>query len=279
MLFQSLVQEAASRFREAGLATPELDAKFLLEDLLGITAAQRLAEDIVLSADDQALGRDAIARRLAGEPVSRILGFREFWGRRFYLSPATLDPRPDTETLIEAVLSSPWSSPRILDLGTGTGCILLTLLHEIPGSLGVGVDLSAEACATAQRNLEAQGLDGRAEIRNHSWTESLEGVFDIVVSNPPYIPSRVIPTLSDEVRTHDPILALDGGDDGLDPYKFLLSDLKKFLAPGGFIFFEIGQGQLPDIERLVINAGATLSQVWNDLGGVPRVVKIHYGDK
>ena len=279
MLFQDLVKETTARFRSAGLETPDLDARFLLQDLLEITNSQRLSGDIILSHEQLERALAAAARRLNGEPVSRILGYREFWGRKFFLAPSTLDPRPDTETLIEAVLEETWNAPRILDLGTGTGCILLTLLHEIRGSTGVGVDVSAEACAAAQRNAIEQNLESRVLVQNSNWTESLTEKFDLIVSNPPYIPSRVIPTLSLEVQNHDPILALDGGDDGLDPYKILLSDLKKFLVPGGFIFFEFGQGQLPDIERLVKNADATLIQSWKDLGGLPRVVKISYGDK
>lgn len=279
MLFQALLKDTSQRFREAGLDTPDLDARFLLQDLLGISNSERLSGPIELNEEQLSLADIAIARRLSGEPVSRILGYREFWGRKFLLSPSTLDPRPDTETLIEAVLESPWKAPHILDLGTGTGCILLTLLHEIRDSTGVGIDLSAEACATAQRNAEYHDLSSRVAIQNADWIESLEGTYDLIVSNPPYIPSDVIPTLSVEVQNHDPILALDGGEDGLNPYKFLLSALKKFLVPGGFIFFEIGQGQLPDIARLVKNSDATLIQSWTDLGGVPRIVKISYGDK
>lgn len=279
MLFQALLKDTTQRFREAGFDTPDLDARFLLQDLLTISNSKRLSGPIQLTDDQKNKAETAIARRLAGEPVSRILGYREFWGRKFFLSPSTLDPRPDTETLIEAVLESPWKEPRILDLGTGTGCILLTLLHEIRGSTGVGIDLSSEACLTAQKNADAHGLSSRATIQNADWVESLDDTYDLIVSNPPYIPSDIIPTLSSEVQNHDPILALDGGEDGLNPYKFLLSALKKFLVPGGFIFFEIGQGQLPDIERLVKNSDATLIQSWTDLGGVPRVVKISYGDK
>lgn len=279
MLFQALLKDTTQRFREAGLETPDLDARFLLQDLLGISNSERLSGPIEINDEQQIIAETAITRRLAGEPISRILGYREFWGRKFFLSPSTLDPRPDTETLIEAVLESSWKAPRILDLGTGTGCILLTLLHEIRDSSGVGIDLSAEACKTAQKNAEAHGLSSRSTIQNADWVDSLEGKYDLIVSNPPYIPSEIIPTLSVEVQNHDPILALDGGEDGLNPYKFLLSALKKFLVPGGFIFFEIGQGQLPDIERLVKNSDATLIQFWTDLGGVPRVVKISYGDK
>lgn len=274
MQFAALLRQTRKRFQDAGLATPELDAKFLLEDILGVRDPEILLDGTQL---DQA--ESAILRRLNGEPVSRIAGFREFWGRRFYLSPATLDPRPDTETLIEAVLSHPWKqSPRILDLGTGSGCILLTLLHEIPGSTGVGVDISPAAVETAMRNAREQNLSSRADFICSSWTDSLSGTFDLIVSNPPYIPSATILDLHPEVQNHDPILALDGGKDGLAPYKILLPALKKFLEPGGLVFFEIGIGQAADITGLVRDSNATLSRTYRDLGGIERVLEIQYGD-
>ena len=266
--------------REAGIEFPDLEARILLEDLAGLSFVDIISNpDAEIKAQAALKIQDALGRRVMGEPISRILGYREFYGRRFYLSKETLDPRPDTETLIEAVLSHKWESPRILDLGTGTGCILLTLIHELPGSMGIGIDLSADACATALRNAREQGIDSRVEIRQGNWTENLEGQFDIIVSNPPYIPSQVIPTLSVEVQNHDPILALDGGGDGLDPYKKLLSTLKKFLVPQGVVFFEVGQGQADDIGRLAAAHEATLSRVWEDLGGVGRVCEVRYGDK
>lgn len=266
--------------REAQIEFPDLEARILLEDLAGLTFVDIISNpdaELEIEATQKIL--DALRRRVEGEPISRILGYREFYGRRFYLSRETLDPRPDTETLIEAVLTHKWESPRILDLGTGTGCILLTLIHELPGATGIGIDLSADACATALRNARDQGIDSRVEIRQGNWTENLSGQFDIIVSNPPYIPSRVIPTLSVEVQNHDPILALDGGDDGLDPYKKLLSTLKKFLVPDGLVFFEVGQGQADDIGRLAATHEATLSRVYDDLGGIGRVCEVRYGDK
>ncbi len=283
MKLADLLRQARRKFAEAGLPTPELDARFLLQDILHLSSADLLDGDRVFSAEELAYVEDCIARRIAGEPVSRIAGFREFYGRSFFLSPATLDPRPDTETLIEAVLEwvkrTPREHPlRILDLGTGTGCILLTLLHEIPGSTGTGIDFSPEACVTAQRNAVNQNLSDRAMILCSNWTDSLSGRFDIIVSNPPYIPSQTIPTLSPEVQNHDPILALDGGDDGLGPYKILLPRLRKFLEPGGVVFFEVGIGQAGDIARLVRDSDATLSRTHADLGGVERVLEIAYGD-
>jgi len=278
MKLQAFLKDTRIKFREAGIETPELDTRFLLQDLLQLDDTDFIASDVDLTSIQMMVAQSAVQRRLNGEPVSRILGYKEFWGRRFHLSPATLDPRPDTETLIEAVLSHEWDSPKILDLGTGTGCILLTLLHEIRGSTGTGIDLSQEACDTALINARTHDLLSRATIQKGNWTESLEGKFDLIVSNPPYIPSGIIPTLHPEVQNHDPRLALDGGEDGLEPYRNLLSNLKKFLEPRGFVFFEIGQGQVADIERLAMNIGATLEEVYCDLGGVERVVKIRYGD-
>lgn len=281
MKLADLLQQTRQLLAAHDTASPGLETRFLIGDLLDLTPTDLIDGRLSLSAEQLKLVHDAIARRLAGEPVSRILGYREFYGRKFFLSPATLDPRPDSETLIEAVLSRlRTASPRILDLGTGTGCLILTLLQEIPGSTGIGIDLSAEACLTARKNASFHRLESRVEIRHGDWCDSLEDEsFDLIVSNPPYIPTSVVPILSPEVATHDPILALDGGEDGLASYKILLPTLKKFLASEGSAFFEIGQGQKEEIARLAAKSGATLSRVWNDLGGIERVLEIGYGDK
>ncbi len=270
--------------REAGVERPDLEARFILQHYTKLTDVDIIAGvETFIDDNTRASIFAAVARRATQEPLSRILGSREFWGLEFMLSPATLDPRPDSETLIEAALL--WQKTekrvptRILDLGTGTGCLLLTLLHEWKAASGLGVDLAPEACATASRNAENLGLKDRATFINGSWFDPVTGLFDVIVSNPPYIPSTEIPNLDSNVRNHDPILALDGGDDGLEPYKILFPALKNYLAPGGAAFFEIGIHQLPDIERLVRSSGATLSRVYQDLGGIPRVVKITLGDK
>ena len=171
------------------------------------------------------------------------------------------------------------NTKKILDLGTGTGCILLTLLHEIPESVGVGVDLSLEACETARRNAKIQGISERVSFINGSWTDSFTGQFDLIVSNPPYIPSETVKNLDRNVRDFDPRLALDGGKDGVDPYRNLLGNLKNLLAPQGRIFFEIGIHQVPDLQRLIDINDATLDRIYKDLGGIERVLKISYGDK
>jgi release factor glutamine methyltransferase len=220
-----------------------------------------------------------INRRIKGESLGRILGYRDFWKSRFYLSPETLEPRPDTETLIETALDGE-PPRRILDLGTGTGCILLSLLQEFPNATGIGVDISDGACATARGNAERLGLSHRAQFLTGSWIDPLpsDSQFDLIVSNPPYIPSAEIRNLQKEVQNHDPILSLDGGTDGLLPYKYLCSNLKKYLETDGVVLFEFGAGQGNDIIRIVKDAGATLIRVVSDLGGHQRVIKFTYGD-
>jgi release factor glutamine methyltransferase len=215
-------------------------------------------------------------RREAGEPVWRILGEREFWGLPFRLSPATLEPRPDSETIVEAALkelagrnTEPLS---LLDLGTGTGCLLIALLSELPNASGLGVDLSEEACRTATGNAALNGLAERASFRQGSWTDGLTGRFDLILSNPPYIPSGEIAGLAVEVREHDPLLALDGGEDGLGPYRIFARTLPPLLAPGGRIVFEIGAGQGPDVVALMQAGGLEFRGSRNDLGGHERAL-------
>ena len=267
-------QDIIARLQAAHIDTAAYDAKIILEDV----APEHIAQ--------------VVARRVGGEPLWRILGYRDFWKHRFYLAPETLEPRPDTETLIETVLSSfPPLTPtlsregrggetpkRILDMGTGTGCILLSLLHEYPDATGVGVDIQDGALATARGNAERLNLTNRATFTVSNWCDSVDGVFDVIVSNPPYIPTRDIANLESNVKNFDPILALDGGNDGLDPYKKLLPACKKRLVRGGRLFFEIGMGQVDDITRLVAENSATLIRVVRDLNGVERVVEIGYGD-
>ncbi|MCS3891166.1 release factor glutamine methyltransferase [Bradyrhizobium japonicum USDA 38] len=218
-------------------------------------------------------------RRLAHEPVARILGAREFWGLPFQLSEATLVPRPDTETVVElaleifreATISGP--RPRIADIGTGSGAILLALLHELPDAFGVGTDLSLSALNTARSNAAALGLAGRSGFVACSYAAALRGPFDLIVSNPPYIPSGEIPKLSLDVREHDPHLALDGGNDGYDAYRALIPQAAERLAPGGALIVEAGQGQARDIETLMTAAALSVDRPPKaDLAGIPRAV-------
>jgi len=274
-------QDIKLALASAGIETADLEARILLEDIAGISRDEFFfSKDKELPKNIAADIETIIRRRITGESLGRILGYRDFWKSRFILSPDTLEPRPDTETLIEEVMRDNISPKTILDLGTGTGCILLSLLQEYPEAHGVGIDKAEGACITARENARRLGLDSRVTILNGSWFDPLptDSKFDVIVSNPPYIPSAEIRNLQVEVKNHDPILALDGGDDGLLPYKYLCSNLKKYLVTDGIVVLEFGVGQAGDIIRIVEDAGATLIRVTNDLSGHARVIKFRYGD-
>lgn len=266
--------------RSEGIEGPTYEARILIEELAG---TKDLDVDLLAPLGEDAVKRieQALARRLAGEPLWRILGEREFWGLTFRLSPATLEPRPDTETLVDVALAAftarktePLS---ILDLGTGTGCLLIAVLSEFPKASGLGIDLSEEACVTASGNAERNGVAERALFRCGSWTEGLDARFDLIVSNPPYIRSDAIVGLSREVREHDPLLALDGGDDGLGPYRIFAATLAPLLAPGGLIVFEIGVGQEAEVIELMKAGGFRHLGSRRDLGGHIRALSFGHG--
>jgi release factor glutamine methyltransferase len=229
---------------------------------------------------DEADRLDGFARRrLAGEPVARILGSKEFWGLPFKLSAETLVPRPDTETIVEATLEilraedRAQARLRIADLGTGSGAILLALLTELPDATGIGTDLSTAALGTAKTNAQYLGLASRADFIVSDYADALSGTFDLIVSNPPYIRSADIAGLAPEVRDHDPHLALDGGRDGLEAYRRIAPQAARLLSPGGLLVLEIGQGQDDDVARLVAAAGLTvMGPAKRDLAGIGRAV-------
>lgn len=276
----TLYQDIRNRLKSAGVMDPGLESRVFLRDVLGASDGAILAGDDILATSEQLEVLNALlARREAGEPLSRVLGLREFWGLNFKLSPDTLDPRPDTETLIEAALNRFAVNPprRILDIGTGTGCILISLLHEWPDATGVATDLSAGALETARANAQMNGVADRANFVQTSWAGGIEGPFDLIVSNPPYIVRDVVPNLDANVRNYDPILALDGGEDGLDAYRAILTEIKTLLSPGGIALFEIGFDQGESVPRLVEESGATPVAVIPDSGGNPRVVECRMG--
>jgi release factor glutamine methyltransferase len=269
-----------ARFKSASIDCAELDARILVGavlalDLTGlITAANRL-----LTSDESIRLQDFTRRRLAGEPVARILGLREFWGLPLQLSAATLVPRPDTETVVELALqmlraSAPVGRPlRIADLGTGSGAILLALLSERLDAFGYGTDISVEALRTAQCNAVNLGLASRAEFVACDYAAALSGTFDLIVSNPPYIRSADIAGLATEVRDHDPLAALDGGIDGLDAYRALIPQAARQLAPAGALVVEVGQGQSDAVEQLMAAAGLIPEGLpKTDLAGIRRAV-------
>ncbi|MET4114289.1 release factor glutamine methyltransferase [Bradyrhizobium sp. JR1.5] len=276
---ESARRALAARLQSAGIEQPALDARLLVGAALRLDLTGMVTQAARQLTPEEAARLEAYAqRRLAHEPVARILGAREFWGLPFQLSEATLVPRPDTETVVELALEifrerQASHQIRIADIGTGSGAILLALLHEIPGAFGVGTDLSQTALKTARDNAAALGLGDRASFVACSYAAALRGPFDLVVSNPPYIPSAEIPKLSIEVREHDPHLALDGGNDGYDAYRALIPQASERLAPGGALIVEAGQGQARNIETLMIAAALVVDRPPKaDLAGIPRAV-------
>jgi len=263
------------RLKQAGFPTPELDARLMVRGATGASEIEMIREPgAFISPEEEVLLAGYEQRRLAGEPVSRILGRREFWGLDFAVTPAVLDPRADSETLVAAALDllRGVEGPRILDLGTGTGCLLLAVLSERPDAQGIGVDISGAALDVARANAAALDLASRAGFVMADWTAGIEGVFDLVVSNPPYIVSAEIASLDAGVRDHDPRLALDGGADGLDAYRALARALPPVLAPRGHAVVELGFGQADAVRALFEAAGLCVAHVVSDLGGVPRAL-------
>jgi len=252
----SALREATAILTDAGIDNPRLDARVLWEAAGG--DAERFAS--------------FISRRVTREPVAYITGQKEFWSLSFAVAPGVLIPRPDTETLIEAVLADfpDRSAPlHILDLGTGSGCILAALLSEFPKARGLGIDSSDLAQAIATANLENLGLADRGAIRAGNWAESVAGPFDVVVSNPPYIKTADIAGLESDVRDFEPIAALDGGEDGLDALRDLAPALKRL---GSAAYIEIGAGQAEDAASVFAAAGMDVLRIASDLAGIPRIV-------
>ena len=265
---------ATSRLASAGISDARREARLLLATVLGWDAARVLAyPEALLNAEAEMRLEALLARRARREPISRILGHREFWSLRFELAPSTLDPRPDSEVLIEAALAAlperrrPY---RVLDLGTGTGCLLLALLSELPSAWGVGIDRSAEAAATARRNAAALGLSQRARFAVGDWATSIAGDWHAILVNPPYIASAGIAGLMPEVARHDPRLALDGGGDGLEAYRALVPQIVGLLAPQGVAAIELGVGQAADVAGIATAAGLVIQGIRHDLGGIER---------
>ncbi len=277
---QQAFAAAAQSLREAGIETPELDARLLLCDAAGLTHEAYVARAGEALAPEIAVRLDAsLLRRANHEPVSRITGTREFYGRSFMVERSALDPRSDTETLIEVALDLVAASGdgrplRLLDLGTGTGCILITLLAELPKARGVGTDIEVDALTLAEANARRLGVSDRAMFIASDWCDAVAGEFDLILSNPPYIASAEIAGLAPDVRAYDPHLALDGGQDGLDAYWRIAAGAAGKLRPGGKILVEIGASQGRDVAALLERCGFLVETggIVLDLGGRPRVV-------
>lgn len=271
------IRNLARRLGAAGVATPMLDARLLAEAALNLSHAELILRETDVMAPDGMVRLEAMAaRRLAREPVSRILGRREFHWLEFAINRYVLDPRPDSELLVDTVLAAlgpgDGAGLRILDLGTGSGCLLISLLAVLPGARGLGVDISEEALACARGNAVRLGVGERAGFVRANWLSGLEGRFDVLVSNPPYIGTDELDRLQPEVARYDPVLALDGGVRGLEPYRAIMKEAGRVMTPGGLVFFEIGAGQGFDVRRLMRGSGVAAARIHADLAGLDRVV-------
>jgi release factor glutamine methyltransferase len=272
----------AKTFRKAGLDTPDLDARVLVGHALGLDHTALMAQsDRTIRGEEAERIRTFAARRIGREPVSRIVGSTEFWSLEFVITPAVLVPRPETETLVEAALgvldAKPRQALRIADLGTGSGALLLALLHELEGADGVGTDVSLPALGVARENSERLGLSQRAAFVACDFGAALGGGFDLVVSNPPYVSQRELLGLDPEVCSYDPKLALDGGIDGLVAYRQIAADARRLAAPGAHIIVELDAGMADPVAAVFAAAGLAIRAARPDLNGVPRALILRRG--
>jgi release factor glutamine methyltransferase len=270
-------QALTKTLRQAGIDSPDADARLLIGHALGLDRTALMTNsDRALHADDIAAIDALAARRLQHEPVSRILGRKEFWSLTLDVSNAVLVPRPETETIVEAVLEfiggARLERLRILDIGTGSGALLLALLTELTNAIGIATDISPAAIAVARVNAGRLGLAERCGFVVCNIADGVTGPFDLIVSNPPYIAHAEIATLDPDVRDYDPALALDGGKDGLDAYRAIAAQAPHLLAPGGRLIVELGAGQEPAVSALFTKSGLTVEAARPDLAGIPRAL-------
>jgi release factor glutamine methyltransferase len=276
---RGLIHDARRRFEDAGLADADQDSRILVMELLGLSHTDLVLDgDRALAGEHVARVEQAVLRRLAREPVYRILGSREFYGLDLKLSSGTLEPRPDTEVLVDALLPhlrhriALQGTAEIVDLGTGTGAIALALLAECPEAKAIGVDISEDALSTAAANAARLGLGERFSTRVGPWFAQTPECFDVIVSNPPYIRTEVLESLEPEVANHDPAAALDGGPDGLEAYRAIAQDASAHLKHGGVIGLEIGFDQQDEVRQVFEQAGFFLVEARRDHGGRDRVL-------
>jgi release factor glutamine methyltransferase len=282
LILRDVYKYARKQLEDANIDTASLDARIILKHILKIDETDLIANsDTEVSVSDSQLINTVLHRRINGEPISQIVGHKEFWSLDFKVTKDVLDPRPDSETLINAALSYFGDTPPTLiaDLGTGTGCLPIALLTEWPNCQAIAVDISEKALAVASENAKTHGVSDRIRFVQGSWAEPLNEKFDLVLSNPPYITSADIESLSVEVRKFDPILALDGGEDGLDCYKKIISSLKSIMKPHGICLLESGYNQDQDIARLAKDTGLSVNAIHPDLAGIARAVEISFGEK
>ncbi len=270
------LREAAVKLAAANVPEPRFEARLLAGAAFGLSREQMMARDgETASAAGLTKLTDFIARRAAGEPAQRLLGRQEFWSLEFGLGPETLIPRADSETIVESALAGipDKSAPlRLIDFGTGTGCLLLALLSELPNASGLGIDASQGALDVAAANAENLGFATRARFQRGDWGQGLAGPFDLIVSNPPYIRDGDIDSLAPEVARFEPRRALAGGPDGLDCYRALAPDIARLLVPGGLAVLEIGQGQADEVEAIFTASGLRAAGRRADLAGIDRAL-------
>lgn len=272
----ALIRDAVRMFSAAGLEDPTRDSRHLMRWVLGIEAAG-LASVLPdpASAETEQRFRSAVDERLRRRPVSHITGVRDFWTQSFRVTSDVLDPRPETEVLVaEALHRGPFRN--VLDLGTGSGCLLVTLLAEWPGATGTGTDISPDALAVARQNAATHGVAARAAFHRIDWAAGINGPFDLIVSNPPYLAADEIAGLAPEVRDHEPHIALSPGGDGLDSYRAIAASLKPLLAPQGRVMVEIGPTQSQDVAAIFAAAGLCIMGIIPDLDQRARVITARF---
>lgn len=278
MQLNKIYSEAVKKLKKHKIDSAELDAKILLEHATNLSRATIILDpEFNLSKQQQDLFLSLIERRLGNEPIAKIIGKKPFWKNDFFVNRHTLDPRPDSEVIVEESLrrfSDKSSNFRILDLGTGSGCLIISLLLEFQNASGIAIDISSSALEIAKKNAQALGVDTRVEFVQQNWADGISEKFDLIIANPPYISSKEIDQLSLDVKLYDPILALDGGLDGMDPYRYLTKQLKYLLKPGGCAILEFGYDQSSKVSELFRQDNYLINGILSDLGGNQRAISL-----
>lgn len=276
MKLKDLLTQAKAKLKAANIDSAEIDARLLLQYSINFSHEKLfLYPDYYLLDGDIDQYMQLIERRINREPVAKIIGSKSFWKSDFIVNKHTLDPRPDSEVIINAALDMFYNKDmdyRFLDLGCGTGCLLFSLLQEYSQATGVATDISSEALKVAKINMELLGLENRAELLEQNWADSLTEKFDLIISNPPYIPRNDINNLQPEVKNYDPMLALDGGIDGLDPYRYLAKQIILLLKPKAYAILEFGIGQSESIKDIFVKHGYIIENILLDLAGLERAI-------
>ena len=276
MILKDLFKQGISNLTEYNIATPELDARILLQYVANISSeVLYLQQDLEISPDIKKNYLELLDRRINFEPVAKIIGSKSFWTSDFIVNTSVLDPRPDSEVIISSALEllpNKNDNYSFLDLGTGSGCLILSLLKEFSNSTGTAIDISSEALKVSKQNAELLSLTDRITFLQQNWADGLTGKFDLIVSNPPYIPSKEITTLAPEVQIFDPMLALDGGDDGLNPYRYLAKQIAALLKPDAFAILEFGYGQAKLVKEIFESHGYKFHRMLLDLASIERAI-------